>query len=136
MSEGVLIDSSVLIDILGPVTRWRPWSAALIERCARRESLFMNAVVLAEISAAAPESGARVPPGILRRDYPWAAAPLAGAAYGEYRRRGGTKETILPDFLIGAHASVENLAILTRDPRRIRTAFPNVRLITPETEPL
>lgn len=74
--------------------------------------------------------------GLTRASLPWAAAPVAGVAYGAYKRRGGSKDAILADFLIGAHAVVEGLALLTRDPRRIRTAFPDVRLITPETDPL
>ena len=34
-------------------------------------------------------------------------------------------------FFIGAHAYVAHLPLLTRDPRRVRTFFPSVRLITP-----
>jgi predicted nucleic acid-binding protein len=37
----------------------------------------------------------------------------------------------LPDFFIGAHAAVADLALLTRDARRYATYFPTVRLITP-----
>ena len=32
---------------------------------------------------------------------------------------------------LGAHACVAHLPLLTRDPRRVRTFFPSVRLITP-----
>ncbi|NBU28536.1 MAG: DNA-binding protein, partial [Caulobacteraceae bacterium] len=49
----------------------------------------------------------------------------------QYRRRGGARESILADFLIGAHAAVAGYALLTRDPRRVRAAFPGVELITP-----
>lgn len=132
----VLVDSSVLIDVFGPETSWRSWSTTALERCARRGALFLNPIVFAEVSAIRSRAGADLPGGLSRRDLPWAAAPLAGEAYAAYRRRGGTKDTILPDFLIGAHAAVEGLALLTRDPQRVRTAFPAVRLITPETSPL
>ncbi len=38
----------------------------------------------------------------------------------------------LPDFLIGAHAAVSDLKLLTRDPARVRSYYPRVRLIAPE----
>lgn len=42
-----------------------------------------------------------------------------------------TKDRPLPDFFIGAHAYVAHLPLLTRDPRRVRTFFPSVRMVTP-----
>jgi len=40
---------------------------------------------------------------------------------------------VLPDLLIGAHAAVANLPLLTRDVARYRRYFPTVILISPET---
>lgn len=37
----------------------------------------------------------------------------------------------LPDFYIGAHAAVEDMALLTRDPTRYRSYLPKLRLIAP-----
>jgi predicted nucleic acid-binding protein len=39
------------------------------------------------------------------------------------------QEKALPDFFIGAHAAVEDLTLLTRDPRRFRAYFPRLRFI-------
>ncbi|MDP3039235.1 MAG: DNA-binding protein, partial [Deltaproteobacteria bacterium] len=38
----------------------------------------------------------------------------------------------LPDFFIGAHATIAGMALLTRDISRYRNYFPKLRLITPD----
>jgi predicted nucleic acid-binding protein len=57
---------------------------------------------------------------------------LAGKAFVQYRRQGGTKSNVLADFFIGAHAAVAGLPVLTRDVQRYASYFPTVRLIAPE----
>jgi predicted nucleic acid-binding protein len=37
----------------------------------------------------------------------------------------------MPDFYIGAHAAIQDMTLLTRDPRRYRTYFPTLRIIAP-----
>jgi predicted nucleic acid-binding protein len=64
---------------------------------------------------------------------PRAALFLAGKAFARYRREGGARHNVLPDFFIGAHAAVARCAIVTRDARRYRSYFPTVRLLTPES---
>jgi predicted nucleic acid-binding protein len=56
---------------------------------------------------------------------------LAGKAFLTYRRRKGTKQGVLPEFYIGAHAAISGFALLTRDVSRYRSCFPTVRLIAP-----
>ena len=63
---------------------------------------------------------------------PWEAAFLAAKAFVRYRRRGGGRSALLPDFFIGAHAAVDDLTLLTRDASHHRTYFPTVRLVTPD----
>lgn len=41
---------------------------------------------------------------------------------------------MLADFLIGAHAEIANVPLLTRDPRRYRAYFPDLKLIAPEND--
>jgi len=56
---------------------------------------------------------------------------LAGHAHRRYRRNGGPRHQVLPDFFIGAHAFVLGCGILTRDPSRYRSYFPKVEVIAP-----
>jgi hypothetical protein len=69
--------------------------------------------------------------GIEYRDIPREGLFLAGRAHQAYRRRGGERPGVLPDFFIGAHAAVLGVPMLTRDTRRFKSYFPGIRLITP-----
>jgi predicted nucleic acid-binding protein len=56
---------------------------------------------------------------------------LAGKCFLKYRRQGGARTSPLPDFYIGAHAAVGNLALLTRDAADYRTYFRRLEIIAP-----
>lgn len=62
---------------------------------------------------------------------PRAALFLAGKVFTKYRKSGGSRTGVLPDFFIGAQAAVSQLTLLTRDIGRYRTYFPSLTLITP-----
>lgn len=133
--NGVLVDANVILDIVTDDSDWSDWSTeALLER-ADKYSLFVNLLIYAEVSIGferIEELEAALPAERFRRlGIPWEAGFLAGKAFLEYRRRGGTRTTALPDFFIGAHASVEDLTLLTRDSRRFRHYFPKLRIIAP-----
>lgn len=55
----------------------------------------------------------------------------AARAFQAYRRRGGTRNGVLPDFLMGAQAAALRLPLLTRDRGRYTTSFPDVVPIAP-----
>ncbi len=75
----------------------------------------------------------RVPSTIYERaPLPWEAGFLAGKCFLAYRRRGGVRNTPLPDLYIGAHAAIEKLALLTRDVARYQTYFPE----SPDNRPV
>lgn len=65
------------------------------------------------------------------REVPRPALFLAVKAFVQYRRRGGRKRQLPPDFFMGAHAAVEGWPLLTRDASRFRTCFPTLEVIAP-----
>jgi predicted nucleic acid-binding protein len=131
----ILIDSNVLLDLMTEDTQWFPWSAAAVESAADRFRLVINAIIYAEVSvrySRIEDLDAALPKEMFEREaVPYEAAFLAGKSYLAYQRRGGTKRSPLPDFFIGAHASIAGYRLLTRDAARYRTYFPRLPLITP-----
>jgi len=131
----VLVDSNVLLDVATNDPTWADRCADALEYLGSRESLVINPIILAEVSAglhSIDEVDAALPSDTFQREaLPFAAAFAAGKAFVAYRRRGGTRTSTLPDFFIGAHASVARHALLTRDVARYRTYFPDVSLIEP-----
>jgi len=63
------------------------------------------------------------------RPIPREAAFLAARAHAAYRSRGSTRQMILSDVLIGAHAVIERCELLTRDAQGYRQVFPVLQLI-------
>lgn len=127
-----LVDSNVIIDIIGEDPTWMPWSVDALNSC---ESPRINPLVFAELCYVknSPEGVedllVRLALGYL--ELPKEALFLAAQAYKIYRQRGGTKTAPLPDFFIGAHAAVLGIPIITRDVTRYQTYFPSVTLISP-----
>ena len=99
----------------------------------------VNAIVWSELAPLAANEAsleaAAAKLGFDREPMPWGAAFLAGVVHAKYRRLGGTRERTLPDFLIGAHASVAGHRLLTRDASRYRGYFPDLDIIAPDTHP-
>ena len=132
----VLIDANVLLDLMTEDARWLAWSAGAIERAADRYRLVINPVIYAQVSirySRIEELDAALPKTMLDREaIPYEAAFLAGKSFLAYRRRGGTKQSPLPDFFIGAHAAVAGYRLMTRDAVRYRTYYPRLSLIAPD----
>ena len=56
---------------------------------------------------------------------------LASRAWRTYRRQGGKRNRILPDFLIAAHASEQANRLLSRDRGFYRELFPALKVYDP-----
>lgn len=135
MTGPVLVDANVLIDVATDDPVWGDWSAAALARAGAEGRIVINPLVYAEVSVAfarIEDLDGLLPETVFRREpLPWAAGFLAGKAFLAYRRRGGPRPGILPDFYIGAHAAVAGYRLLTRDRGRFATYFPTVPLIAP-----
>jgi len=133
--QGVLVDSSVVLDIVTDDPHWCAWSSETLATWAERVPLYINVVIYAEVSigfARIEEVEAALPLDQFRRlPVPWEAGFLAGKAFVTYRQRGGRRRLPLPDFFIGAHAAVAGYRLLTRDAARYRSYFPKLSLIAP-----
>jgi predicted nucleic acid-binding protein len=130
-----LVDANVLLDLVTDDQNWAAWSIEQLEAASLRGPLLINDVIYAELSvrysriedldAFVGAAGLDIAP------MPRSALFLAAKVFTRYRRAGGTRNGVLPDFFIGAQAAVGQLPLLTRDVSRYRTYFPSLTLIAP-----
>lgn len=131
----LLVDTNVLMDVLQDDPQWADWSIGQLRAQAKIHELAINAVVYAELSLSFSTiellNRTVATMQLTLREIPRAALFLAGKAHLQYRRRGGVRAQVLPDFFIGAHAAVEGWPLLTRDAERFRTYFAGLDVIAP-----
>ena len=131
----ILVDTNVLLDVLTGDAQWVEWSIGILRDTSASEPLVINDIVYAELAGHAANEDdldAMLAPFRLTMERtPKAALFLAGKAFVRYRRAGGMRSGVLPDFLIGAHAQVSKARLITRDATRYQTYFPKVKLIAP-----
>ena len=133
--ETTLVDSNVLLDYFDQDSEWFDWSASMLSAAADRGRTAINPLIYAEVSvgfARIEDVETALPHRFFARaDLPWEAGFLAGRIFREYRRKGGVRRSPLPDFFIGAHATIAGMTLLTRDARRYRAYFPRLKIIAP-----
>ena len=131
----LLVDTNVLVDVLQDDRQWAGWSIGQLRAQASIHQLTINPIIYAEISLSFSTieglDSAVSTLGLELREIPRPALFLAARAYVQYRRRGGSRLQVLPDFFIGAHAAVEGWPLLTRDASRFKTYFPTLEVIAP-----
>lgn len=112
-------------------------SRAALHGCVTEGGLVACEVVFAELAAAFPTSdgagAALAALGVGFSPLAPVAALSAGGCWRDYRRRGGSRERVVADFLIAAHASVQADRLLTRDRGFYRRYFPTVTVLDPST---
>ncbi len=131
----LLVDTNVLLDVLQDDPRWAEWSMGQLRAQAAIHELVITPIIYAEVSLSFStiEALERVlsTMGVVVREIPAPALFLAAKAFAQYRRRGGSKAQVLPDFFIGAHAAVDGWPLLTRDASRFQTYFPTLNVLQP-----
>jgi predicted nucleic acid-binding protein len=131
----VLVDTNVLLDLATNDPIWADWSLGQLEAASLAGPLLINDIIYAELAVRydrIEDLNAFIDLAELTQaPIPRAALFLAGKAFTRYRHAGGSRTGVLPDFIIGAQAAVQNLPILTRDIGRYQTYFPTVELISP-----
>ncbi len=129
------VDSSVLLDVLSGDVAHGPLSAAALRQASAEGALIASTIVWAEVIGAHDEPRNvttkldRLGLELVPDDREVAIA--AGRVYRAYRRSGGTRRRILPDFLIGAHAQIHADRLLTRDRGFYRSSFSRLKILEP-----
>jgi predicted nucleic acid-binding protein len=132
----IFVDSNIVIDLVEDGA-WTEWSKRTLSM--QQAPLLANLIVLAEVSRTFASADAV---GIFFRELGIGVDPItpaiafaAGRAHVAYRAAGGRQQSVLADFLIGAHALTVAATLVTRDRQRFSTYVPELTLITPETHP-
>jgi len=102
----ILVDTSVIADILTRDRDWFQWSSEQLEAWGDKGPVCYNAMVFAELAVkfdTQKELEHRLS-AFAHLPMPLNAAFQAGKAFEKYRAAGGKKARPLPDFFIGAHA--------------------------------
>lgn len=129
------VDTNVLLDIFCDDPRHASASLRAAREASSEGSLVICEVVFAELSQ--PFSGLEKLRATLRaldvRVEPVGeeACFLAGRSFRQYRERGGKRDRMLADFLVGAHAVTRCARLLTRDRGYYRGYFPGLSVIGP-----
>ncbi len=128
------VDSSVLLDILSRSAHVEASTAAL-RRATREGGLVACEVAWAEVRASFADVGqfarAMERLGVQFDACDAETASAAGEAWRQYRQRGGSRSTLIPDFLIAAHATLQADRLITRDRGFLRKAFTALKVLDP-----
>lgn len=130
------LDSSVLLAIFKKEPEWETWSDVLRESLAHGP-LVVCPVVFAEVSMGFPSDAVCLTAlqsiGIEFSEFTPRSAWVAGRVFLRYRKEGGPRKHLIPDFMIAAHAETQARRLVAIDRGYLRRYFPDLELIGPES---
>ncbi len=129
------VDTSVLLDVLRPNPSFVERSLALIETSTTLGPLVLCDPVYAELAANFDRmdelDAFLADAGVRRESLNGSALFLSGRMWRAYRSAGGSRQRIISDFLVGAHASVQASRLATRDRGFYRRYFDDLIVVEP-----
>lgn len=130
------VDTNILIDILEPDPVHGLQSKEALKKCLHEGAVVACDVVWAEVATAYGENQDELIDAlrIMRIGFSamsHEAALSAARSWHGYRQRGGGRDRIAADFLIGGHASVQAERLLTRDFGFFRRYFEGLAMVSP-----
>lgn len=133
------VDTTVLLDVFTADPVFGERSREALRDAYRRGGLVACDVVWSEVRAAfgddAPFDAALRELGIQFDPLSAASAALAGRLWRGHRARSrGDRTRVVPDFVIGAHATLQSDVLLTRDRGFFRDYFTDLRVVDPTSD--
>ncbi len=130
------VDSSVLLDVLAGDPRYAAGSETALTHALSSGDVVICDAVVAEVQTMLDTRETAMDAismmGIRYLATTEAAAVRAGHMQRRYRDRGGRRERVVADFLIGAHAMMQCDALITRDGGFYRDYFKGLKVIVPK----
>jgi predicted nucleic acid-binding protein len=131
------VDTNVVLDVVTADAKHGLASADALRRASSEGSLIACEIVWAELAAAfgpGPQAEATLGRlGIVFSSVERPQALAAGTAWRDYRKRGGPRDRLIGDFLVGAHAIGKADRLLTRDRGFYRLYFGGLPVLDPTT---
>ena len=133
------VDTNVLVDVLEPDPRHGTASADGLTRCLAEGAVVARDIVRAEVATVYGDRQAELLAALQTLCIGYSevtreAALEAARHRRAYRSRGGSRQRIAADFIVGAHALVQCERLPTRDRGFYRSSFSALTICDPGRE--